>query len=812
MKRQRHRFTFIAALCVLTTVSATYRAQPAQTSLQNDAYALQLAGLHEAVTVQRDARGIPYITAANDEDLYFAQGYVVASDRLWQMDLLRRTGRGELSEILGKAALDEDKRRRAYGYVALVEQMLNRMSRPARLTVEAYSRGVNAYIASLDKDSLPVEFRVLQSAPRPWTPSDSLIIAKVLAESLTTTWQTDLMRAAIADLPEQLRDDLLPTRSPLDVIMVGSDKPNVKPAAVGQRASIKADKSEMIELLGEASENVEVMRRSLERTGLYAEERAASNNWVVSGEHSVTGKPLLANDPHLVPSAPSIWYMVQLSAPGIHVAGVTIPGAPGVFIGHNDYFAWGSTNVAADVQDLYIESFDPANPTRYKTPKGWAEVSTHREQIKVRKGFGNPATDVIEYDVKVTRHGPVVLEKDNLHYSLAWPALDPTTNEFDLYYFLNRARNWKEFRAALSGYTGFPLSFVYADAEGHIGYWAAGRYPIRKSGRGTVPYDGATGDGDWQGYIPFEATPHLYDPPSGIIVTANNRVVGSDYPYYITDEWAAPYRARRIYNLLTGKPKLSVEDFRAIQADTYSFPETIFVTEVLKLARPLVNTAPEWREIATAFEGWNPMMNADSRAMPLAIFMRSALQRRILTAALGEPLMQKYSWSAVGTLIDRIITTRQSQWLPKEFASYEALILACYKDALEVLTKRAGPDKSQWTWGQLMKVRFPHVLSGAPFIGAQFTIDPIPQNGGTQAVNRGPFVSMRYIADTANWDNTRQNITLGESGNPASPHWKDQLAQWQAVNPGIFPFSRKAVADAAKETLTMAAPARSPAR
>jgi penicillin amidase len=558
--------------------------------------------------------------------------------------------------------------------------------------------------------------------------------------------------------------------------------------------------------LDAATEDVAIMRRSLERVGLYAEELAASNNWVVNGQRSVTGFPLLANDPHLTPAAPSLWYMIHLSAPGLRAAGVTVPGVPGIFIGHNENIAWGSTNVVADVQDVYIEKFSKDDPSHYLTPDGWRKADVRREEIKVRKNFADPATDTITLDVTITRHGPIVLDRDGVRYALAWPALDPTTNEFEAYYFVNRARNWQDFRAALKDYTGFPLNFVYADTKGHIGYWAAGRYPIRKTGQGLIPNDGTVGESDWRGYIPFERTPHLYDPPSGVIVTANNRTVGRSYPYYITDEWAAPYRARRIYNLLMAKPKLSVEDFQAIQADTYSHHDATFIAEVIKLGRPLEASSPEWHEILAAFEGWDATMNPKSHNMPLSYSLRQSFQQRILTSVLGAELMQKYSWPGVGTLVDHIITTRPREWLPKEFDSYEALILACYKDACDTITSRIGPDKSQWIWGRFAQMRLPHPLANAPIVGGQFTIDPIPQSGGGMAVNRGASVSMRYIADVSNWDNSRQNITPGQSGNPQSPHWKDQLIEWRTITPGKFPFSKNSVAKAAKDTLILAAP------
>ncbi|HKQ08254.1 MAG TPA: penicillin acylase family protein [Blastocatellia bacterium] len=765
---------------------------------------LEVAGLRADVTVRRDERGVPHVEAANQDDLYFAQGYVVASDRLWQMDLLRRTAAGELAEILGQNALEEDKRRRAFGFAALAEQLVGRLSPPVRASLEAYANGVNAYIAALDKDSLPLEFRTLQYKPRPWRPADSLMIGKLFAETLSSTWQTDMMRDAFAGLPPERVNDLLPSTSPLDLIMVGSDKAVNKRVAVNDRPPARPDRAASAEMLSEISEITETLNRSLQRVGVYAEDLAASNNWVVSGRHSVTGKPLLANDPHLQPSAPSIWYMIELSAPGLHVAGVTVAGNPGVFIGHNDAIAWGITNVEADVQDVYLEKFDPDNPRRYQSPTGWREAETRSEEIKVRKSPTDPAAEPVAVEVVVTRHGPVLLEKDGARYAVAWPTLDPAANEFEAYYQINRARNWNEFRTALSGYTGFPLNFIYADVNDHIGYWAAGRYPIRKTGHGTTPYDGATDAGDWTGYIPFDSTPHVYDPPSGIIVTANNRLVGSDYPYYITDNWAAPYRARRIYELLTAKEKLSVEDFRAIQGDTYSYPDAAFVAELARIGQPLQESSPEWQDLLGALKGSDATLSADSSALSAA--MRDALLRRILAGTLGDELAKRYAWSGSGTFLNRVITTQPREWLPKEFDSYQALYLAVYKDAQELITKRLGTNRAQWTWGRLAQVRFQHPLAGLPSVGSKFAVEPVPQNGGNYTVNRGALVSMRLIADLSNWDDTRQGIPLGESGDPASPHWKDQLESWQTVKPPAFAFSRAAVAEATKETLILAAP------
>jgi penicillin amidase len=767
---------------------------------------LELAGLHGNVNIRHDERGIAYIEAENEDDLYFAAGYSAARNRLWQMELLRRTARGELSEILGRATLEEDKRHRVLGFAALSEQMVGRLSTPVRAALQAYARGVNMVIESLDDKSLPVEFRILKFRPAPWRPADSVIIGKLFAETLNNTWQTDLMRMALADLPKNRQAALLPSTSPLDTIMVGSDAGKRKPAASYQHAGsklLRAAGPSIPEMLKAVAEIDEVINRSLRRAGLYAEDLAASNNWVIDGKHTVTGKPLLANDPHLSASAPSIWYMLHLSAPGLRVAGVTVAGVPDIVVGHNEQIAWGTTNVGADLQDLYVEKFDKDNPRRYLTPTGWREAEVRQEHIKVRKNPVDTATETVQFDVTVTRHGPIVFEKDGLRYALAWPALDPTSNELEVYYWMNRARNWREFRAALSRYTGMPFSYVYADVSGHIGFWAAGRYPIRKSGHGEIPYDGATEAGDWTSYIPFEATPHTYDPPSGIIVTANNRTVGLDYPYHITFDWTAPYRARRIYDLLTAKKRLSLDDFRAIQADTYSFPDATFMAQLLKTGQPLAATSHEWRDIVNALSGADARLDASSSVMPLVYTMRIGFRRRILNDALGPDLARAYAWGNSGTFFDSLITTRPREWLPKEFASYEALLLACYKEATETLTKRLGPDRSQWTWGRLFQVRFIHPLMILPLAGAQFVIAPVPQNGSGSTVNAASFVSMRYIADTSDWDNTRQGITLGQSGEPTSPHWKDQLADWQTVSPRVFPFSKNAVAAATKNVLKL---------
>lgn len=772
---------------------------------QTNALTLRLAGLRDTVTVRRDERGIPYIEARNEADLYFAQGYATAQDRLWQMDLLRRTARGELSEIFGQATLGEDKRRRIYGFAQLSETTAQQATPQVKAALAAYAQGVNAFIQSLDEKSLPIEFRLLQYRPRPWRPADSIVLGKILAEALSTTWDIDVARGQFSNISKEQLEELVPETSPLDVLIVGNDAPKEKAAfALKQTSSSNRNRASTRKgLLREIAFAAQTSRRSLERLGLYAEDLAASNNWVVSGAHTVSGKPLLASDPHLTASAPSIWHMIELRAPNLHVAGVTIPGTPGVIVGHNAMIAWGVTNLGPDVQDVYLEKFDKENPRRYKTPEGWREAQVRREEIKVRKSFTDAATTSVAFDVTTTRHGPLILERGDERYALRWTLLDPQSNELEAFFNINRAGDWNDFRAALKNYPGPAQNFVYADVSGHIGYYGAGRIPVRKTGDGSLPYDGATDAGEWTSFIPFDQLPHVYDPPSGIIVSANNRIVGHNYPYFLTHYWAAPYRAHRIYDLLKIKQRLAANDFRRIQADSYSFADAIFASEVTKLARPLAATSNEWRALLTTFEKWDGFSSEDSRPMALAAQMRAVFRRRILTNLIGTEATRQLTLPTVNTFIDKTIQTRPRKLLPKEFDSYEALILACYTDARAALAKQLGADERQWTWGRTGQIRFPHPLAVVPLIGAQFAVPPLPRftggSGGT--VNVGAGVSMRLIADTGNWDNTQQGLALGESGDPASAHWSDQLTDWRNVTTRAFPFSPKAARDAAKQTI-----------
>ncbi|MCA1605118.1 MAG: penicillin acylase family protein, partial [Acidobacteria bacterium] len=444
--------------------------------------------------------------------------------------------------------------------------------------------------------------------------------------------------------------------------------------------------------------------------------------------------------------------------------------------GHNDRIAWGFTNVGSDVQDLYIEKFDPSNPRRYMTPTGWRDAEVRREEIKVRKGFTDSATDILTIDVTVTRHGPIVLEKDSKRYALRWTALDPKLNNANGVYELNRARNWREFTAAIRGYTPPMQNMVYADVDGNIGYYAAGMVPVRKSGDGSVPYDGSKDDGEWISLIPFEKLPHVYNPPSGMVVTANQRIVGNDYPYFLTHSWAPSYRARRILDLLKQKKRMTANDFRAILGDTYSIAAATFAREAAKSlkAHATSRSNEKLRETIAAFEGWDGHLNAEARVAPLVAQMRLAFRSKIISGVLGPERARLFAWSNFDTTLDRIITAQPSDWLPSGFKTYADLYLACYEEGRQTLTKSLGADETKWVWGEMVKARFSHPLAVAPLVGLQFTVPPVPQNGtgglAGATVNVGATVSMRLIADPSNWDMSQHGISLGQSGIPTSPH------------------------------------------
>lgn len=744
---------------------------------------LVLPGLKSEVTARRDTRGIPYIEALNDADLYFAQGYITASDRLWQMDLMRRLARGETAEIFGAQGLEQDKRWRRFGFGEVANQSLGQLSPELRQALNDYTRGVNAYIASLDDKSLPVEFRILQYKPRQWAATDTLVIGKILADALSTTWQNDVLRATLQkSLSPQKFADLNGQVTPYDVLLVGKD-------AGATRGEMAANVEASAHLTADAKSDADIRAQGLASVGLYAEDLAASNNWVISGKRTADGKPILANDPHLAPTAPGIWYLSHLSTPSMRVSGVTVPGVPGIILGHNEFIAWGATNVGPDVQDVYEETFNETG--EYKTPTGWQKPTVRHETINVRGNVLTVGTTPTTFDVTETRNGVIVSEENGKKYALKWTARDPKNQEFEAFFGLNRAKNWDEFKNALKTYGGATQNFVYADVKGPIGWYAAGKIPLRRKGDGSYPYDGSTSDGDWVGYIPFEELPNLYDPPSGLIVTANQRTVGTDYKYYpqFARDIAMPWRARRITELLNPKTKITMDDVRDVQYDVFSIPLDMFAKAVAKSG----NVSPETLAV---LKDWDGRMTADSRGAVLANELRNCVANKI--ADDNKPVPAGIIRERI---VERAIREKLDRWLPSGYSSDDQLFKACDDSSRASLAdpKRLGPDPTTWTWGRIFQSRFPHPLATAPLIGMQFATPIVGLDGSGTTPDVGSNVSMRHIASPGNWDSTRHVIPLGESGDPQSPHFKDEFDAWRTGTPMIFPFTKAAVEKTATE-------------
>ncbi|MGA2477001.1 MAG: penicillin acylase family protein, partial [Terriglobia bacterium] len=523
----------------------------------------------------------------------FAQGYVTAQDRLWQMDLSRRLAEGELSEVFGERTLRLDLENRTLGFRQVSQRALAELSPEARAPLTAYAKGVNAFIAS-HRDRLPLEFLLLNYQPRPWGESDSLGVALNLVKTLNTTWRTDLMRERIrAKLGSELSADLFPDHSPLDEPVA---EPSATPGRIPKKtASLSfrgvpqarddeesrtsvTFRARFLASLGMTREVDDPTLAALLSAGGDSNPALGSNNWVVSGAHTQSGKPLLANDPHLDHSVPSVWYMIHLKAPGLNVIGVSLPGLPLVTIGHNEKIAWGMTNTGPDVQDLYAESFDSGAPNRYLHNGAWVDAEVRDEVVKVR------GKRDYRFTVKVTRHGPIVAHPGGRDLALQWTALEPHALSalFNAVSKIGLAQNWELFTAALRDYTGPMQNFVYADRDGNIGYYAAAWVPIRKQGTGAVPMPGSTDDYDWTGYIPFEDLPHSYNPASGIIATANGRVVPDDYPYFITSHWDAPFRTARIFQLLRAGKLFTVDDMLRIQTDIVTLEDSWLAGQLLK--------------------------------------------------------------------------------------------------------------------------------------------------------------------------------------------------------------------------------------
>lgn len=768
---------------------------------------LSLPGLLKEVTVERDNWGVPHIRASSLNDLCEAQGYTMAQDRLWQMDLLRRVARGQLSEIVGSDALPLDQEFRTLRLGAAAERDVTLLDPEARSAMEAYARGVNQFIQQHQKN-LPLEFSLLNYKPSPWQASDSLVIAGYMYWTLTSTWQDELDRMKVTERigPERARD-LFREDATMDRFVVGD--PNVK-EKVETDANAHSDEDDedddmqADEVLkagnlggsgtpdpGAALRDWVTSTRSEIRHGL------GSNNWVVSGAHTATGKPLLANDTHLELTVPPIWYEAHLTAPGWNVKGFTLPGAPLVVIGHNDKIAWGFTNNGADVQDLYSETFTPAMD-QYKVRGAWAKPETFDEVIAV-KGQASR-----HFPVVVTRHGPVVRREGAKAYALRWTATEPG-GLANTYYYLGKAQNWDEFRAIMKRVWGPAQNAVYADVQGNIGYVMAARVPVRRKGHGEVPVPGDTDDYEWTGYVPFEQLPQIYNPADGLIITANARVTGPAYKPYLTDRWEEPYRTARIYDLLHDKHDLRPADMLEVQSDTYSYPHKFLAEELVAAAKTAAPKDDRTKALLAVAKDWNGIADPDSIAVQFLATTGETAMDMILEPYLGADT-RLYQWRSVAVM-QRILTERPAAWLPKPFKSYDELLIAAADESVHKLETRTGSAKiDNWTWKQFDSLDMLHPLGQNGLLKKLLGITGKPQGGtrfSPRAATRHHGPAMRFIANLGDWDDSILLVPAGQSGQLGSRHYTDQFSYWYEAQPIVAPFSDAAEARTRKHTLTL---------
>ncbi len=735
----------------------------------------RLPGLSAPVTVRRDSLGVPHIQAASLTDLMRAQGYVTAQDRLWQMDLLRRRALGELAEAFGEAALRADKEIRVLGLAGASAEAWRLMPADLRGEVEAYTDGVNAYMDS-HRDALPLEFRLLRYSPRRWEPTDSMAVGKLLALDLAAGWDGEAFRATIGDrLSPEVQELLFPASFPEDRILFGEDS---APLAAASRGVLPPDLA-----LG-------------------------SNNWVISGAHTATGRPLLANDPHLNLGVPSIWTVVHLTSGAFDAAGVALPGTPGVTLGRNRQLAWGATNVHDDSADLYIEEFDPADPLRYRVGEGWEHAQLRTERIRVRSGTLSSSAKTVEHPVRVTRHGPLVEIGARL-YALRWTALESAT-ELPAFMRMNRARSLSEFRGAAALFPGPSQNFVYGDAEGHIAWFSAGRLPIRRTGDGSRPYVGASPDGDWLGFVPFGSLPQVVDPPGGRLVTANSRLVGTSYPHKVTRGGIAPYRAAVLWAALESREGWTADDMVRLQGDRLSLPHRDLANR-LREAAGRHSEDPSWQEVGRELSDWDGRMEPESRAAALVASSFRAVGERVIRPRLVGVATAE-SLSRRSTAIHRLLRDRPAGWIPAGMLDWDAVLLACWQDAQRDLAQRLGPDRARWSWGSLNQLQAGHPLGRALAPLRRLLDPPIRPAGGSSTTPNVLYISpsgavegpsMRLVADLADPDNTRLVNFMGQSGHPASPHYGDQYDRWLRVDSPRLAFTEAAVAAATRHTLRL---------
>jgi len=793
------------ALLALFAGLAAYAFYVAHAALPQLDGRLQVGGVTAPVTVTRDSHGVPTLEAGSLEDLFFAQGYVTAQDRMWQMDVMRRLGRGELSEILGPGTLRVDREQRILGLRAAAAKSLQMATARDHTFFEAYARGVNAYIAEHGKH-LPIEFRILGYSPKPWTPEDSVVIANVMVKDLNYHSFFDALarEKILAKLGPELTADLYVNRSWHD------RPPTVMREDINEPDNGSGDDNQDDE---EDSPDNAVTQNGAGHRQLPEEVPVnGSNDWVVSGAHTVTGKPLLSNDMHLGHQMPNLWYEAHLHSGTLDVAGVTLPGMPYVVVGHNQRIAWGFTNVGPTVTDAYIENFNAQGA--YQTPTGWVQPEHRSEVIHVK---GQPDVNL---DVKITRHGPIITDLvpgETRPLALRWTLYDGLRIPL---FEVNEAQNWEEFQKAFSQWDAPGQNVVYADVDGNIGYHATGKVPIRAAGDGSLPVSGADNAHEWTSYIPFDKLPKIYNPPSGIIATANGRITPDKYPNSISMEWEAPWRTARIYHVLESGRQFSAADMLALQTDVQSeavqFAAERFVYAVDHASKPSARA----KQAADLMRSWDGRMLASSAAPTIAENTIRELRRLLLEPKLGiapperpvdadselykdvasETVSWKtYSWLQRSVWLENILLHRPKRWLPEKYPNYDELLAAAVEAA--VSDPHAPKDLASWRWGAFNALEIQHPILGRIPIVSHWSGPGLREQSGSgytvKAVTRNHGPSERFTANLADLDQSTLNLVTGEAGNFLSPHYMDQWKAWYEGTTFTLPFSAKAV-EAAK--------------
>jgi penicillin G amidase len=723
-----------------------------------------LSGPRAEIRIERDADGVPLIIAQDDADAAFGLGFVHAQERLFQMELQRRYGAGRLAEIFGLQAVRADRQVRVLGLYRAAEAEIPFQSTEMRQALDAYAAGVNAFLASR-RGALPPEFLLLSFTPEPWRPADSLVWGKLMAIQLGGNYRGELLRARLAR-----------KISAADLAFLYPEYPKDAPTTL----------AEMVPIYRRLA--LDELHKALPAI---VGPNYASNNWVVDGKHSASGKPLLANDPHLGFSAPGFWYLARLKTPQHEIAGGTVAGVPLVVIGHNERIAWGFTTTTADVEDIFVEKLDPADPGRYLTPQGSEPFILGHETISVH------GMEPVDLTIRETRHGPVlsdVLPSDAAEpgsvLALAATFSIPEDRTAEALWEVNRATDWPSFRAALQKFVGPMQNMVYADVDGTIGFIAPGRVPIRRNGDGWLPVPGWTGDYDWVGFIPFAALPSTINPPSGHFVSANNKIVPDSYPYFLSRDWDLPNRAQRIEAMLAATPAQTPASSAAIQADTFSPMARHLVPLMTRMTDETATTRAAIRQLRR----WDFRMDMDKIEPLIFTAWLRAFSRTILFGRFGDTVADY--WDLKPRVIERVLTERPDWCDDPNHPGGETCgkrLTESLESALALLRQNFGPDMEQWQWRRAHVARFENsVFSRVPVLRDWLEV-AIPTPGAYDTLNRGPSTirddmrpfeqrygaALRMITDLASPHDAGMMITPGESGEPLSAHFADLLHRWR---------------------------------